>query len=170
MLTSDKATDPIRKLRKQTHIDRLRQQVIPSLIGMEIIPRLQGIRQLTRHGIISDHCVKVQHRVKRARGADKVIELLPRLLPQRTRIRLKRRIPSGRRERRNRRSEQWDVEGMDPRRDLLVRRDESVVCDGQIGGGFVRGPDVVDTLEDHGVLDTRVGEDVSVNSRKYAGT
>ncbi len=131
---------------------------------MQIVARLQRIRQLTWHSLVPQDRVEIQNRIKGARVANEVIDFLPRLLPQTARVRLERGVAAGSRKGRDGRCEQRDVERVDPRRDLLVRGDEAVVRDCLVGDGFVRSADVVDAFEDHGVFDAHVRKDVSVDA------
>ncbi len=131
---------------------------------MQVVARLQRIRQLTRHSLVPHDGVEIQDCIKRARIADEVVDLLPRPLSQTARVRLERGVAAGSRKGRDGRCEQRDVERVDPRRDLLVRGDEAVVRDCLVGDGFVRSADVVDAFEDHGVFDAHVRKDVSVDA------
>lgn len=122
-------------------------------------------RELTRNLRISQELVEIDNGIKDAAGTDEFVDALPRLLALRVRVGLAGEVGRG--------TEGCDgcakyrnAMGVDEADHLLVGLDEGGV-DLVLGFGGGRGAaNVVYALEDHGVLDAWVGEDVAVNTAK----
>ncbi len=112
---------------KNSQIERIRNQLIPLLIRMQVIPTLQRIRQLSGHTLIPQKRIKIKHRVESARIAYEIVDFLARLFTNWGRVYLQRDIVIRRRERRNRRREERDPSIVDPHGDLLIRGNQAVV-------------------------------------------
>ena len=169
-LSSNKPRHARREPVKDTQIKGIGNQMIPSLVRMQVIPTLQRIRQLTRHALVSQLRVEVKHHVKRAGIADEVIDFLARLLAQWGCIRLQRDVVVRRGERCNGCCKQRNAEIVDPRGYLLICGDQAVVRVRLICGCVGCDADVVDAFEDHGVFDAGLGEDVAVDAGQDVGT
>lgn len=133
---------------------------------MQIIPRIV-LRPQDAHILLIPHRgIEIHHRIKHPAIPYPHIHPLPRPLALGARVWLRADIEPGRAERRDGRPENRQPRAVRAQRELGVRGDERV-ADGALRGRAVRRrADVVDALEDDGVPDARLGQDVAVEARQ----
>lgn len=164
-------TELIRTIRPHTkNLNRevIRNVLVSGRIRMKIISRIIQRVELTRYCGIGQELIKVHDGIKNTGGADESIDPLTCLLALRIRVRLLSKI-GWCRERCDSSAENRDAVGVDKGDHLLVRLSQSLINLLLRFGCCRCTSDIIYTLEDHGILYTRMRQDVAINTAERVG-
>lgn len=136
---------------------------------MQIITRIVPRIQLARHTGVPYNGIEIHHRIKPSRIADPIVHPLPCPFALWVTVRLDTRLVCGCGKGGYCGGEDGDTERMDAQDNLVVGLDESVADSRLSGRGGSSATDIVDALEEHGVADAGLAEDVAVDSGQRGG-
>lgn len=122
---------------------------------------IEGIQLIRMLGIGED-LVKVNDLVKPTAVSYPGVNLLPRLLAGWVTVWLQCRILS--REGRNRCPEDRYAVGVYTSNDLIVRRHDASVDEALVGAIGGRNADIIHSFKDHGILDSRLCQNISIDA------
>lgn len=155
---------PVLKFLKNAQINRVRHDLVPQRIRMQMVSRIIERIQNRMIARVPHGSIKVHDRVEPARVANPRIDALPGRLAVRIAIGL-----AVAAKRRNGHAKDGQALGVHHGDDLVVRREEA--RPGRLLGRFVGGgaANVVDALKEHGIGHARLGQDVPVDAAKGIG-
>ena len=163
-LTNFKPWQSLQLVKENRQRKLVGKQLISRLIRMKIIPRVIKRIKLCSILGIPQNSIKIDNFIKDPTRANPLVDSLPRLLSQRVRVRLDSIIRGTKGS--DSRCEHWDAKCMDSCYDLLVGLDDAVTSEGLVCGRRVGCTNVVHSFKYHGEFDTRLREDVAVDSSK----
>jgi len=156
------AADTARELGKEIEWERSCDGFISSCVWVKVVSRVVRWVQLGVIRRVSDDSIEINDGVKLAAITDPSIDSQASLLPLWIRVRLDCAVWSTKG--RNGGSEDWDSKCVHTSDDLLVRLDDAITDDLLRRWRWRLNTDIIDSLEDHGIADTGLCEDIPINS------
>ena len=167
--TPTKLIRTIRPHTKDLNRELIRNVLVSSRARMKIITRVVQRVELTRDAGVGKELVEIHNGIENARRADERVDALTCLLALGIGVGLLGEI-GWRAERCNSGAEDGDAVGVNEGHHLFICLSQALV---HLFLCFRRcrcGSNIVYTFKDHGVFDTRMGEDVAVDATESVGT